>query len=142
MGPGRQLEAEYVATGKARLIWRNLAFLGDESIRGAEAAECAADQGKFWEYRHTLFERQVPQRNAGNLSVPNLKRFADEVGMDRTRFYACVDARTHRAYVAAETEAARKLGIDRTPTLQIGSQRIQGLPAYEDLRQAVERALG
>jgi len=62
--------------------------------------------------------------------------------MDRTRFYACVDARTHRAYVAAETEAARKLGIDRTPTLQIGSQRIQGLPAYEDLRQAVERALG
>ncbi len=74
--------------------------------------------------------------------MANLKRFADEVGIDRARFDACVDARTHRAYVASEVDAARRLGIERTPTLQIGSQRIQGVPAYEDLRQAVERALG
>ena len=44
------LQQEYIDTGKANFLYKHLAFLGPESVYAAEAAECAADQGKFWEY--------------------------------------------------------------------------------------------
>ena len=49
---------EYVDTGKVSLVYKHLPFLGQESAFVAVAAECAADQGKFWQYHDYLFEHQ------------------------------------------------------------------------------------
>ena len=59
----------YVKNGQVRLVYRDFAFLGEESFRSAEAARCAGDQGKFWEYHDYLFEHQ---------SGENQGAFADE----------------------------------------------------------------
>ena len=53
------IEEEYIKTGKVKWVFNHFAFLGDESIRAAEASECASDQGKFWEYANTLFANQA-----------------------------------------------------------------------------------
>ena len=65
---------DYLATGKAKLIFKNIAFIGQESKSAAEAAVCASDQGKFWEYHNKLFEEQNGE-NKGAFKVENLKLF-------------------------------------------------------------------
>ncbi|MEI7810082.1 MAG: thioredoxin domain-containing protein [bacterium] len=82
--------ADYIKAGKIKLVSRDFAFLGryaqpyavekDESIKAAEAARCAADQGKFWEYHDYLFAHQNGE-NKGNFSSLNLKTFAKALGL-------------------------------------------------------------
>lgn len=72
--------ANYVKDGKVKLVSRDFAFLGDESLKAAEAARCAGDQGKFWEYHDYLFTHQKGE-NQGNFSNLNLKTFAKELGL-------------------------------------------------------------
>lgn len=70
----------YVKNGQVQYIYRDFAFLGPESVKASEAARCAADQGKFWEYHDYLFTHQNGE-NQGNFSSLNLKLFAKEVGL-------------------------------------------------------------
>ena len=72
--------ANYIKDGKVKLISRDFAFLGDESLKAAEAARCAADQGKFWEYHDYLFTHQNGE-NKGNFSNLNLKTYAKALGL-------------------------------------------------------------
>lgn len=68
----------YINNGQVKLVSRDFAFLGDESLKAAEAARCAGDQGKFWDYYDYLFARQKGE-NQGNFSNLNLKTFAKEL---------------------------------------------------------------
>ena len=53
-----QIKSDYIDTGKAAFIYQDFSFLGEESTVAAEAAKCAGDQGKFWEYHDYLFTHQ------------------------------------------------------------------------------------
>lgn len=70
----------YIQQGKIKFVHRDFAFLGNESIKSAEAARCAADQGKFWEYHDYLYNHQNGE-NQGNFSNVNLKLFAQKIGL-------------------------------------------------------------
>jgi protein-disulfide isomerase len=59
------IEQDYVADGRVKLVFQPVAFIGDESVAAAEAAECANDQGKFWEYHDKLFENQHGENKGG-----------------------------------------------------------------------------
>jgi len=72
--------AQYVKDGKIKFISRDFAFLGPESIKSAEAARCAADQGQYWQYHDYLFSHQNGE-NKGNFSSLNLKTFAKTLGL-------------------------------------------------------------
>ena len=71
---------KYVKTGKILYVYRDFAFLGQESTKAAEATECAKDQGKYWEYHNYLFTHQNGE-NQGNFSNDKLKSFATELGL-------------------------------------------------------------
>ena len=87
---GQQLKETYLKSGKAAFVWRDFAFLGEESIRAAEAARCAGEQGKFWEYHDYLFNyiwdnyysKNISGENVGAFSDRNLKSFAATLGLD------------------------------------------------------------
>ncbi len=68
----------YLKDGKINFVYRDFAFLGPESIRSAEAARCAGEQNKFWEYHDYLFNHQNGE-NQGNFSDIYLKSFAGEL---------------------------------------------------------------
>lgn len=130
---------EFVATGQASFEYRDLAFLGDESIGAAEAAACADDQGAFWAFHKTVFANQDGE-NLGALAQDQLAAMATALGLDMDAFTACVEDRTHAVAVTAMAEEARALGINSTPTF-IVNNRVLVYSGYDDLRAAILAAL-
>jgi protein-disulfide isomerase len=136
-----QLIQDYVNTGLVRFEFRDFQFLGDESTDAAEAARCASDQGKFWEYHDTLFANQDGE-NEGAFSTERLTEMAEGLGLDTTVFDNCLARNTHEAAVQSSTDQAADEGVNQTPTLSINGEKLVGLGSYDELRDRIEAALG
>ncbi len=106
--------SQYVNTGKAKFVWKDYAFLGQESIWAASAARCANDQGKFWEYHDYLYQHQGAE-NSGVFSKANLKKFASALGLNSSQFNSCLDTDKYAAAVQKETQAGSSIGVSGTP---------------------------
>lgn len=80
-------------------------------------------------------------RDQGAFSKANVKRHAADLGLDLTTFDSCMNNGLAAPRVHAETEAGRQKGVMRTPTLFVNGRKIEGVPSYEDLLQAIQTAL-
>ena len=136
-----QIEEAYLATGKAKLVCKHVAFLGEESQWAAEAAECAAEQDKFWEYYDILFANQAGKHNAGAFSKARLKAFAQALGLDTSSFNACLDEGKYTNEVAATNLEASRRGINSTPTFFVGQTHLTGAKSYGEFKTAIEDEL-
>jgi protein-disulfide isomerase len=127
-----------------KFVFRHYAFLGEESRRAAEAAECANDQGRFWPYHDLLFANQAGE-NTGAFADDRLKAFASQLALDQARFNQCLDSRQHRAEIDAAVREATAQGIPGTPTVFVSSGGAQvrlGNPLdFAEIQRAVEAAL-
>jgi protein-disulfide isomerase len=139
-GPEAQLKTEYVDTGQVRFVYRHYPFIGDESIWAAEAAECAEEQDRFWDYHDKLFAEQGGE-NTGAFSRDNLKQFAAELGLDTAQFKTCLDDEKYRADVLDERDEARRRRIPGTPALLVNGQLIDQGGDYQVLKAAIDAAL-
>ncbi len=134
---------DHVATGVARLVFRDFAFLGRESTDAAVAARCAEAQGRFWDYHDLLFASQRGENQGAFVrqSLLGLGRFA---GLDEAAFGACLDDPAIAKAVADETAAGRGHGIESTPTLRIsgpgGTVLLTGVKDATAVSGAVLRA--
>jgi len=135
-----QIRAAYIETGLARLAWHDFAWIGAESRDAANAARCAGDQDRFWEYHDALYQNQAGE-NAGAFSKDRLKGFGDALGLEPTTFHACVDADRYGAAVQADFAEVRQNGFNGTPTFVIGDQRIVGAQPFEVFAAAIDAAL-
>ena len=136
LGMGRQVKEEFVSTGRIQFRFRHYPFIGEESFRAAEATECAADQGKFWEYHDTVFENWEGV-NEGHFSDGKLKGFASTLGLDRASFDACLDDGKYRAKVAADVADGERRGVRGTPALFLNGRRVQPKD-YAELARLIE----
>lgn len=132
----RQIVPQYVDTGKAKLEYHYFAFIGAESQWAAEAAECATDQKKFWEFADYVYRHQAGE-NQGAFSRANLKTFAGAVGLDMTAFNACFDGSKYTDLVKRETDDGRSRGVKATPTFFIGGQKYEGLLSATQFGQII-----
>jgi protein-disulfide isomerase len=139
-GTGRQIKQNFVDKGQVRFVFRHLAFIGAESLWAAEAAECANEQDRFWDYHDKLFAEQAGE-NEGAFSQDNLKRFAAELGLDTQQFNQCLDSGKYRTKVQQEIAEAQRLGVQSTPSLFVNGQLIQNGSNYQVLQAAIEAAL-
>lgn len=139
LGAGKQLIQSLVPSGRVRFVWRDFAFLGPESVWAAEAAACAADQGKFWEYHDKLFAEQGGE-NQGAFAKANLERFAAELGLDAAAFDRCLTSNQHLARVEQERATGTREGVDATPTIFVNGQKYVGPPTYDRLRALIDTA--
>jgi protein-disulfide isomerase len=133
-----QVDTDYLATGKAKLTFKTMAFIGQESRQAAEAALCAGDQGKFWDYHNKLFEEQRGE-NQGTFEVANLKRFAGEIGLDQGEFNTCFDAGKYTSRIADDMDEAQNRGVNSTPTFFVGQEEVDS--TYDAISAAIEKAL-
>lgn len=122
----RQIAPAYIDTGKAKVVYHNFAFIGPESEWAAQAAECANDQGKFWEYANYLFDHQTAE-NVGAFSQANLKQFAADLKLDTAAFNACLDSGKHASLIQQEKTDARARNIRSTPSFYVNGRFIEGL---------------
>ncbi len=119
---------------KVKLVVRDFPLAQHANARkAAEAADAANAQGKFFEYTALLFKRQ----NA--LDVPSLKKYASEVGLNRTRFDAELDAGTYAAEVRHDIQDGEIYGIDSTPTIFINGVMLRTM-SEEALRAAIDHS--
>lgn len=134
-----QLVQEYVATGQVLFEFRDLAFLGDESTRAAEAAACAVDQDAFWPYHAAIYGNHHGE-NLGNFSKGRLLEMAEVAGLDRDAVESCLDDGTYADDVEAMGAEAAALGINSTPSFVLNGTVVpwQG---YESLKVAIDAAL-
>lgn len=136
----KQLKEQYVQPGKVRFVFRQFAFLGDESRWAAEASECANEQGRFWEYYDKLYEEQNGE-NVGVFSKDNLKKFAVDLGLDTAVFNQCLDSGRYAEKVEQETSEGQAAGVRGTPSVFVNGQLIEGGIQYDVLQAAVDAAL-
>jgi protein-disulfide isomerase len=133
----QQIAPKYIDTGKAKVVYHYMTFIGPESQYAAEAAECANDQGKFWVFADYVLGHQAGE-NAGAFSKENLKGFAPKVGLDTTQFNACLDSGKHANAVQQESQQGQALGVRATPTFFINGQKIEGLLSAQQFGQYID----
>jgi protein-disulfide isomerase len=138
------LTREYAATGEARVDFRDFAFLGQESVDAAVAAQCAGREGLFWRYHDLLFASQSGE-NQGAFVRDRLIALAKFAGTgDVEAFTACLDDPSVAQAVTTETEEGRGYGVDSTPTLRITgpgpTQFLTGVSDLATIAAAVEKA--
>ncbi|NOX63351.1 MAG: thioredoxin domain-containing protein [Chloroflexi bacterium] len=129
---------DLVASGKARFQFINRFVVSPESIIAAEAAECALDQGRFWEYHDVLFEALRNSRAA--VRTDNLKKLAAEIGLDEDAFNQCLDSRKHYEALLREDAESMARGVNATPTIFINGVQYRGPFDPVQFKAAVEEA--
>ncbi|MCS7197916.1 MAG: DsbA family protein [Candidatus Bipolaricaulota bacterium] len=132
------LYEEYIQTGKVRYIFRNFPILGVQSRWAALAAECAHEQGRFWEYHDKLFA--LTQQGQEFLRS-RLKSVAAELGLDAARFESCLDSQKYLEEVQEDLALGQKEGITGTPAFLINGELLIGAQPITVFRQKIEEAL-
>jgi len=143
------IRQDYVESGKVKVVYKDLAFLGPESIAAAEAAQCAADQGKFWQYHDAIYTIEYNEtktignaENTGNLNRSTFEEIASGLGMNTDEFLNCFDSGKYTAEVEKDIEEAKAV-MDRlsTPTIFVNDEIFQGAFPYSVFKEAIDAAL-
>ena len=135
-----KIVATYIATGKVKLVFHHLLQLGPGSVRTAEAAECAADQGAFWPMHDMLDGRQDEVFRTPDLDT-TLKGFAQNLNLDTTAFADCLQSHKHLAAVLSADQAAQAAGVRFRPTFDINGVRLTGALPFETFQKEIDAAL-
>jgi protein-disulfide isomerase/uncharacterized membrane protein/rhodanese-related sulfurtransferase len=101
----------------------------------AEASECAAEQGKFWETERKFYQEQA------DLTEPALDRYAAEIGLNVKALDQCLVDGSVRARVQQDVDDGKAVGVQGTPTFFVGHQRLFGLTQYKQLSQLIDAQL-
>jgi protein-disulfide isomerase len=131
---------QLVDQGKVRFDYHPIAFIGPESTTAANAATCAGDQGKFWQYHDALFAAQGPE-NSGTFSTAELQRIAQQVGVSGDKFNSCLSNGTYKNWISKITDDASRRGVNATPTVLVNGKVAPGAVTPQGLQQAVNAAL-
>ena len=137
------VRTKLVNTGKVRMRFMDFPLPMHKNTWDAHlAAACANDQGKFWEMHDVIFQYQ-DRWNGETTSRPRnvLADLAKGIGLDMSKYDACMDADTHRAKVQANLQEAERLQVQQTPTFIIGGRKIPGAIPYDTFKRYVDEEL-
>ena len=138
----RQIEETWVKAGTVRFVYRHMAFLGQESQWAAEAAECAGEQNKFWEYHDKLFDSQKGE-NQGAFSNNRLEAFAEAVGLEMNDFNTCFGQNRYQDEIDADKASGDGAGVTGTPSVFVNGRILTPgrVPSFSQISEAVEAEL-
>ena len=138
--------------GEVRYVYRDFIVHGEPSTKISEAAECADDQDKFWEYHDKLWEEyntlvahyqtvsEQPETGMNDL-VTTLKGYASDLGLDTATFNDCLDTGKLTAEVQKDSQDARAYGVGGTPGFFINGQPVSGAQPFSVFQQVIDAAL-
>ncbi len=137
-----QLKKDYIDTGKVRYVFKDfpLTQIHPLAVPAAEAAECAGEQGKYWEMHDLLFGQQERWIQAAQ---PNdvFKEFAQEIGLDMNAFDECVQSGKYQDEITADMHEGLAAGVQGTPAFFINGQFLSGAQPYEVFKQMIDQIL-
>ncbi len=130
-----QLEEAY--GDKIRLVYRDFPLYSIHPNAGeaAEAANCANEQGKFWQFHDLLF---LASQGLGRQAY---EAYAGEINLDLEAFKTCLDEKRYADEVTADYEFARQLGVQSTPTFFINGVALIGAQPFEVFQEVIDLEL-
>ncbi len=128
------IEKKYGAKIRFEFKQFPLRSIHENAFEAAQASECAADQGKFWEFV------DIDYLNQKDLSSEMLRTWAKTLGLDVTLFDRCVNSEIKSAMIMAEEAAGEKIGVQGTPTYFVNGQRVTQ-NGVDTLSAAIDAAL-
>lgn len=126
---------------KANVRYHVLSFLGDESVRAANASFCAADEGQYLDFQKAIYAVQSTVENSGFWSNETLVEMGKKIGITSTKFKDCVTKGSKVDLVQANSESMSKFGVQGTPTVFINGkkwERTQNAFVLDEFKAAVE----
>lgn len=108
----------------------------------SNAAECAAEQGKFWEMHDRLFYTQdLWNTQATSSPDKKMKGYAQDLGLDASKFESCYDSQKHYPDIKASAAEAERLGVGETPTFIIAGKKYPGNIPFDQIKKIVDEEL-
>lgn len=143
----QELKRDYLDTGKAKIVFRNLPYIANDSRVAAEGTYCAAEQNLFeqyhsaiYDYTSELYEREGLSREFDNVLTEDLLAdFIADAGGDRQQFSSCLNDRKYEAEVDNDLALAEKDQASGTPTFLINDQKIVGAQPITIFRTLLEQ---
>jgi protein-disulfide isomerase len=137
-----ELTRDYIETGKVNLVFVDLAFLGSDSPKAAQASYCAEDQEMYWDYHDLLYASQESTIDGGWADSERLKAFAFSLGLDMELFEICLDSGKYSKRVQYNIQQARDHGVRGTPGFFIvgpdGQQQLGGAQPFSVFKQILD----
>lgn len=130
------IEENYIKTGKVKLVYRDFPLsFHPNAQKAAEAAECADEQDKFWQYHDKIFQNQ----NA--LDTSSLKQYAKDLGLNTKEFDNCLDTSKMASEIQQDFSDGLKYSVSGTPTFFINGISLVGTQPYSIFQQIIEQEL-
>jgi protein-disulfide isomerase len=101
------------------------------ATEAAQAARCAGDQKKFWEYHDKIFA-------AADLTTEALKQTATDLSLDRTKFDECLSSGKYKAQIEADIAAGSEVGVNGTPAFFINGRMLSGAQPFEKFKEIID----
>ncbi len=120
---------------RVRFVYRDFPILADTSVTAALAAQCAQDQGAFWDYHTALFSNQ------GRFTRDELVGYAEQLNLDLDEFNACMDDQRHMSRIAADYQEAQALGVRGTPAFFVNGRPISGAQPLSVFERIIDEEL-
>ena len=141
-----QIKSEYIDSGKSvKFVYRDfpLTSIHPLAVKYAEAAECAGDQGKYWQMHDKIFEEQdkLGQGTIGSFGIGDIKRWANEVGLNVSEFNQCLDSGKYAEEVRNDFNDGSAAGVGGTPTFFINGVPLVGAQPFENLKAIIDGEL-
>jgi protein-disulfide isomerase len=112
------IQEDFINTGKVKLVFKDFPLNGPDSLLAAEAAYCAEDQEKYWQYHDELYKNWGGERT-GWVTRGSLDNFAMTVNLDLNEFNKCLDEHKYQNKVNSIHEFGKEIGIDATPSFLV-----------------------
>ncbi|HCC83685.1 TPA: hypothetical protein DEP96_02445 [Candidatus Uhrbacteria bacterium] len=106
-----------------------------EAMPAANAAECASEQGKFWEFTDIMYANQ------DSLSSEYYAKVADQLGLKRSQFDDCVKTKKYQSVIDADAATGRTAGVSGTPATFVDGQLISGAVPIDTFTQLIDAAI-
>jgi len=131
-----QIQKKYIDTGKVRFVYRDFPLsIHPQAVPAAIAANCAGEQGKYWEYHNKIFDNQR------SLSESNYLQWAEDLGLDKNAFATCLKDPKQKAEVQKDFADGSAAGVSGTPAFFINGRLVSGAQPFSVFEQAIEAEL-
>jgi len=122
--------------GKVKLVFRHFPLnFHPNAQKAAEASACADDQGKFWALHESMFANQRA------LGVDQLKKYAEQAGLDMAKFNQCLDTGAKAELVKKDMQDGAKVGVNGTPAFFINGIPLSGAVPFEQFKEIIDQEL-
>lgn len=139
----QQIKKEYIDTGKVKFVYRDFPLpFHPGAIPAAQAAECAKEQGKFWQMHDAIFEEQEKQGSGTiQFGAADLKTWAAKIGLSAAKFNQCLDSGKYQQEVEKDIADGSAVGVNGTPATFVNGVLVSGAQPFSVFKSAIEQAL-